>query len=273
MRSLRSSVKSRKAVRRELHGAPHPVPVSDGTVLDHPEGWYRGVMLAPSTLGAQAVSPGCLREVARIIERLEADDYVRYLLTYYRSGLERFGDSWRYADIATVLRAAGLLARPKSYLEIGVRRGRSMAIVAATCPECEILGIDIWRQDYAGMPNPGPDFVRAEMTKLGHTGRLELVNGDSHRLLPKMLAERPEAYFDLVTVDGDHSERGAAQDLHDVLPRVKVGGVIVFDDICHPSHPYLAAVWQGTVAADARFATWEFTELGFGVAFAVRREA
>ena len=57
------------------------------------------------------------------------------------------------------------------------------------------------------------------------------------------------------------------------MPRLKRGGVLVFDDIVHPRHPYLADVWRRVVADDPRFVTWAFTELGYGVALAVRRDA
>ena len=145
-------------------------------------------------------------------------------------------------------------------------------MVAATCPDCAIVGLDLWIPDYAGIPNPGPDFVRTEIKKVGHTGQLELIAGDSHKILPRLFSEHPDTYFDLITVDGDHSERGAAQDLRDVKARLKVGGVIVFDDICHPLHPYLASVWHKVIVQDARFTAWEFTELGYGVAFAIRKK-
>ena len=251
-----------------------PVPFAVQVVFDSPDlgNWYHSVLLGPSTLGFLAVSPACLRQAIHIMERLEPDDYIRYLLAYYRAGLERFGDAWRYADIVTVLLAAAQLIQPQNYLEIGVRRGRSMAMVAATCPECDIVGFDLWTPNYAGMPSPRPDLVCAEMKKLGHTGRLELISGNSHETLPRYFSQHPDAFFDLITVDGDHSERGAEQDLHDVLLRLKVGGVIVFDDICHPSHPYLGDVWHRVVEVNSRFATWQFTELGYGVALAVRRE-
>ena len=49
----------------------------------------------------------------------------------YAGGRGKAGGDWRYADILTVLAAACDLIRPRSYLEIGVRRGRSMAMVAS----------------------------------------------------------------------------------------------------------------------------------------------
>lgn len=233
--------------------------------------WYHPVILGAETVGSLSVDSRCLPEIISILERLEIDDYVRYLLAYYAEGLSRFGDAWKYSDIVTVLFTSARLFRPQSYLEIGVRRGRSMAMVAAVCPQCKIVGFDMWTPNYAGMPNPGADFVRAEMKKLGYEGELELIGGNSHETLPRYLEANPDAFFDLVTVDGDHSDSGARQDIRDVLPRIKVGGGLVFDDICHPSHPYLLAVWQEMICSNPDFSTWEFTDLGYGVAVAVRK--
>ncbi len=251
------------------------VPASEATVFDSSgeRDWYDPVLVSPGALGAAATAPDTLRRVIQIVRQLEPDEYVRYLLAYYENGLSRFGGYWRYADVVTALAAVAQLCCPKSYLEIGVRRGRSMAVVAALAPECDIVGFDCWARDYAGMPNPGPDLVRSEMQKVHHRGTLDLVSGDSHVTLPSYLREHPDAFFDLVTVDGDHAERGAQQDLSDVLPRLKLGGVLVFDDIRHPALPHLGRVWQRIVVADSRYATWEFTELGYGVALAVRRTA
>src|SRR4051812_22687105 len=115
--------------------------------------WYGPVLLGASTVGALASSAECIRQALAVVEKLEPDDYSRYLVAYYKTALDRYGDSWRYADIVTVLRAAAQLLRPAAYLEIGVRGGRSAAVVAATAPDCDIIGFDWWEENYAGMPN------------------------------------------------------------------------------------------------------------------------
>ena len=35
-----------------------------------------------------------------------------------------------------------------------------MAMVLAACPEVEVVGFDMWMEDYAGMENPGANFVK-----------------------------------------------------------------------------------------------------------------
>lgn len=253
---------------------PGSVPYASGSVFD-PEmrSFYDPVILNPSTVATVATDPDSVRRVLDIMSCLEPDDYLRYLAAYYERGLELYGEAWRYADIATVLLAAAQLLRPSNYLEIGVRRGRSMAMMAGVRPTCAMVGFDMWQPNYADMDNPGAEFVRAELTKVGHSGPLDLISGNSHETVPAYLADHPNLFFDVITVDGDHSEIGAEQDLRDVLPRLSIGGIIVVDDTSHPSHPYLWTVWDRQVASDPRYMSWEFTELGYGVAFAVRRKA
>jgi predicted O-methyltransferase YrrM len=234
------------------------------------EAFYSPTILGPSTIAEFASSTGTLQMVRSVLDKLEPDDYVRYLKLYLDEGRQRFGSHWKLLEIMNVLYAAAELIRPRRYLEIGVRRGRSMAMVLAACPEVEAVGFDMWMENYAGMENPGPAFVKSEMKKVSPLAKVQLIDGNSHRTVPKFLEANPETMFDLITVDGDHSEKGALQDLRDVLPRLSMGGAIVFDDISHPQHPYLIKTWRKALAEDGSLASYEFTELGYGVAFAVR---
>jgi len=137
--------------------------------------------------------------------------------------------------------------QPKTYLEVGVRRGFSMAMVAARSPEAEIYGLDLWIPGYAASPNPGPRFVQSEMRKIGYEKTVQLINGDSHRTLPAFFLDerasirdrlklrwdaktRPTS-FELIMIDGDHTLLGAYQDLLDTMPHCAIGGAVVFDDI------------------------------------------
>jgi predicted O-methyltransferase YrrM len=233
--------------------------------------YYDGVVVGAETIAARALAPATLERVLGTLRLLEPDDYLSYVSDFVAAGRSHAGESWRYADILTVLAAAAELLQPDSYLEIGVRRGRSAAVLASVAPECAIVGVDLWEGGYAGMDNPGPQLVRRELEKIGHRGPLELLQGNSHELLPRLLDERLDLTFDIVTVDGDHSPDGAERDLLDVLPRLRIGGVLVFDDVRHPAHPELHEVWERTVVSDRRYAAWRFDGVGYGVALAVRR--
>ena len=233
--------------------------------------WYPSVMIGAAALGNQVLRPETVAEANSLLASLTPDDYSTYLQNFYADGLRRFGKDWGYGDIVTVLLVLARHIQPRNYLEIGVRRGRSVCTVASRAPTCDLVMFDMWVQDYAGMDNPGPSLVVAELDRIGHIGGRKFIDGNSHETLPAYFAAHPAACFDLITVDGDHSPDGAAQDLADVLPRLTLGGAIVFDDVCHPLHPELSRVWHQMVIEDPRFSSWSCNDVGYGVAFAIRR--
>jgi len=234
--------------------------------------WYDLPLLGPSTLLPHVSGALAVKEVIAVIKQLSRDKYLDFLLNFYEHGLERFGSDWVYADLNTVLLGIAKVLQPESYLEIGIRRGRSMAMVASQVRTCQIVGFDLWVKGYAGMDNPGESLVRQELTAVGYVGNADFIAGDSHKTVPAYFKLHPNcSFFDLITVDGDHSFEGARQDLEKVIPHLKVGGVLVFDDISNRSHPELFDLWEQLVAADQRFAAYAFTEVGFGVAFAIRK--
>jgi predicted O-methyltransferase YrrM len=233
--------------------------------------WYTPVMLDPETIFSRARQSSTADNVMRVLETLESDSYSVYVSAYLKEGREKFGADWSYLDILNVLIACAELIQPRSYLEIGVRRGRSIAMVASAAPKAELYGFDLWATNYAGMENPGPAFVESELRKIGATGKIEFVSGNSHETLPTFFAKHPELQLDLVTVDGDHGEKGAREDLLSVLPKIARGGAIVFDDISHPLHPDLYRVWTNALLdCGLRFVSGAYTALGYGVAVAVR---
>ncbi|MEJ7848051.1 MAG: class I SAM-dependent methyltransferase [Pyrinomonadaceae bacterium] len=188
--------------------------------------------------------------------------------------------------------------QPKAYLEIGVRRGFSMAMVAARSPETEIYGFDLWVPDYAGVPNPGPKFVKSEIRKTGYGREVHLINGDSHVTLPAFFRNERSGFwdrlrygwtsqtvpdeFDLMMIDGDHSLAGAYQDLLDTMPHCSIGGAVVFDDIMPgalkkeegEADPHgwtnLLGVWHAVQQQFPNFRYFEFLRDLPGVGVAVR---
>lgn len=251
------------------------LPMCTDVVLANTHGlattWYPPVLGGAKTLAQDLFHAPVYNGVMDILKKLKGDDYSSFLIQFMERGLATYGQTWRYADICTVLYALSKRLGVSDYLEIGVRQGRSLAMVAATSPTANIVGFDLWLKNYAGMDNPGPNFVHKEMHNVGYTGHLHFVSGNSHETVPRYFEAYPEATFDLITVDGDHSPEGAMQDLLTVLPRLRIGGALVFDDIVHPKHTYLADIWNRAIASRPNFSTFAFTDLGYGVAFAIRR--
>jgi predicted O-methyltransferase YrrM len=135
------------------------------------------------------------------------------------------------ADIRALLFYLAKKTKPAAYLEIGVRRGFSMAMVAAGNPACNLYGFDAWIPNYARVDNPGPAFVASEIAKFNRSGGLTFVDGNSRETLPRFFADNPDLQPDLILIDGDHSPEGATADLTLCLPRLAPGGCLVFDDL------------------------------------------
>jgi len=241
------------------------------SIFKYGKNFFGSVILNPATLANYAMSLDLWRDLLSFHRQLATDEYVDYLDAFYRECTLRFGAHWRYLDIVNLLLAASKTLQPRNYLEIGVRRGRSACTVARGCSNVNIVAFDMWAANYAGMENPGPAFVESQLKANHHTGQLLFINGDSHQTVPAFFRENQETEFDLITVDGDHTEAGAWQDLEAVIPRLAPGGVLVFDDIAHPAHPYLLGVWQRALEQYSFLSSYEFTETGYGVAFAIRR--
>lgn len=243
----------------------------NNSIFKYKENYFGPVLLNTTTLANFAVSGELLEELLSFHTELINDKYVEYVDAFYREGLKRFGIYWSYMDIINVLYAASKLVKPINYLEIGVRRGRSLCTVVRGNPDVNIYAFDMWLSNYAGMDNPGPDFVLNELNIHGHRGQVSFVNGNSHETIPQFFNENPELKFDLITVDGDHSEEGALKDLLNVIPKLNVGGVIVFDDISHPAHMYLYDVWKKALNEFPELSSFEFVESGYGIAFAIKK--
>lgn len=256
-----------KYISNKLKSTP---TVEKSTYVSTPQ-WLRPTLTGKETIEAIILDYKNITDSLEILKNLPKDEYVNFLIKYYSKGISSYGKNWRYADIVTVLNGITKNITINSYLEIGVRTGRSMATVVKNTNACEIVGFDLWVKDYAGMKNPGPEDVKELMDRFGHNGNIELISGDSSKTVPNYFNAHPDKYFDLITVDGDHRIRGAKKDLKNIMPRLKIGGFLVFDDISSPHHPYLSGLWNSLVKSNPQFETYEFDSVGLGVAVAVRK--
>jgi predicted O-methyltransferase YrrM len=231
---------------------------------------HYGVYFPPTaqTLGAAAMSDEALLFSEDVMEKLTPDEALTLALHFRRWGRGKFGAYWRHADLVSTLWAAATCVRPKTYLEIGVLRGRSAALVGAVCPDVAIYGFDLWIPSYSGIESPGPDFARQEIAKAGHTGQVTLISGDSRKTVPAFLREHPDLYFDIVSIDGDKSIDVAWSDFAATLPRLKVGGIVVSDDL--QMFPWLFRPWNRMIENNYRYVTWEFSNGDVGMKAAIR---
>tara|TARA_Y100000588_G_C14280386_1_gene936817 strand:+ start:7734 stop:8570 length:837 start_codon:yes stop_codon:yes gene_type:complete len=228
-------------------------------------------LVGAQTLGKQMTNHHSITDALEILDKITPNDDVEFAKKFYKKGLEIYGDNWVYADINTALITISRNVDVQNYMEIGVRRGRSMAMLASKSPNANLYGFDMWIQNYCGSENPGPEFVEEELRSVGFSGNAKFIDGDSKKTVPVFFKENPDLFFDVITVDGDHSIGGATVDLKNVIERLKIGGILVFDDITSQEHSYLDKVWNKTIKNRDNFYTYEFGDIGLGVAIAIRK--
>ena len=258
----------REIVNKSISKAPLQ---SETTFIDKNSNWYYPVFAGPSSFKKSMTSSETIRSVLCVLKKLDSDKYVDFNIDYFQRGLDRFGDDWQCGDINTALYSICKKISVKNYMEIGVRRGRSMAMVASLHPNASIVGFDMWIKDYVGIENPGPEFVKSELKKFKFNGELSFINGNSKQTVPKFFKDNKGAFFDIITVDGDHTKKGANIDLTNVIPRLKVGGFLVFDDIVNPWHTQLKKLWVNKIQKNKRFLSYTFEETGYGVGVAIKK--
>ena len=188
-------------------------------------------------------SPTVKQRVHYIISHLTQDRWLSNDLRNYSGASTQAQSQW--FDILSFLNWYAHNFKPKNYLEVGVRRGRSMSQVLVGSPDTDTYGFDMWIPGYAAEENPGPEFVLSEMEKLGVKKQPTFIVGNSHETLPSFFSnpEHPQE-FDLINIDGDHSYSGAKMDLDIAFSHLAPGGALVFDDISHHAHPELTTLWD-----------------------------
>jgi len=214
---------------------------------------------------------GSLNIHQRLLEvygKIEGDEYLDKDIQTLQS---RVRDNQVYWDLCCALAAYTTLHAPTAYLEIGVRRGRSASVVAAINPAIDLYLFDLWHADYAGVPNPGPAFVHNQLDRVGHRGKRMFHSGYSQETVPAFFSQmdRPET-FSMMTVDGDHRDEGARRDLDNVIGVLSNDGMLVFDDIVHPTYPTLCGMWREFVSRQSCLCTRENLSDATGTALAIR---
>jgi len=158
-------------------------------------------------------------------------------------------------------------ARPERYLEIGTRDGGSLTVVLDNAPTLRrIVCADTWGGDWGGSARGSHAHIERMLQLRLYDGTVRFLDGDSKETIPTLRES-----FDLVLVDGDHSEEGGRADLANCWPLVTAGGCIAFHDITHPAHPYLLDVWNEFVARHAREIQSHHTIMEpYGVGYCIR---
>jgi hypothetical protein len=119
----------------------------------------------------------------------------------------------------------------KTICEIGFNGGHSAGLWLLANPLANVIMFDIWTHPYA---EPAEDFLRSPLAEkygiIDGNNRLKIIKGSSHKTLKSYATEHPHS-CDIISVDGDHTLKGAIEDLEDVLPLVRnENALILIDD-------------------------------------------
>jgi len=151
-------------------------------------------------------------------------------------GAERLSTSGYDIHDALIF-ACGFIA-PRSYLEIGVDGGGSFfAVLEAAEIEYAVL-CDVWNPDYCKHGLDGHEHIERQLQGRG-LKRVQFLDGDSRQKIPELSGQ----VFDLITVDGGHTEEIATADLENCWPLLREGGMLAFDDVGHTQYPHLEGVF------------------------------
>lgn len=163
----------------------------------------------------------------------------------------------------TVHEYLALGASASSYLEVGCREGHSLrAVVAANVETLTSVTIcDTWESHYGGTGRGSHAHIDELLRSIGYIGQSRFLDGRSSEMLPLLMDER----FDLILIDGDHSDAVAESDLRHAARLLAPGGRIVFDDICHPAHLSLRGVAERFAASTGMAAEYFVDDNGFAV--------
>ena len=247
------------------------IPRQKNNYLDYNgEKLFDPIIYTPDFIYDEIKSPLYNKEIAKILNSQQDEPYVRFVQKYYKTISLKHKKHSNYVDMIKVLHIISKLIKPENYLEIGVRRGRSISIVANNSPSCDLYAFDMWIKNYTNVENPGPRIVKKELKKINHRGKIHFFNGNSRKTIPQFKLKNQNIFFDLICVDGDHSFYGAAVDLRNTIEMLKIGGYLIFDDTNSFEHPFLKNVWKNTFKNRDDFITKEFNELGLGVSIATR---
>lgn len=193
------------------------------------------------------------------IEKTNETPDLKALRDYIESNIFGFGERsfyWMWKLICDTQK------EDFKFLEIGVFRGQTLALIRMLKPDCEIYGITPldstdghWESDYA-----------ADIIKLHDDFTLEQPNIIVGLSTDDEIEFRTRAFgpYDIIYIDGGHAHDVVKYDLKYYSPTIKKGGYLVIDDCCH-KYKIPSGMFPGietvSKAVDQWFPNEDFKEL------------
>lgn len=163
-----------------------------------------------------------------LIAKTNSDPKLKELRDYIESKIFGFGERSFYHLFK-------LLSDTKTYdmkfLEIGVFRGQTLALMRILKPKAKIYGITPFSTRNDGVTEHWESDYRADVKKLHDYFKLEqpkIIEGLSTTL--DVVNEASKQSWDMIYIDGGHDYETAKSDVFTYSSFVKLGGYLIIDD-------------------------------------------
>lgn len=180
------------------------------------------------------------------------------------------------------LQAIGEIAdtvKPKNVLEIGSFAGRSSVCWAKNLPESKITCVDPWGPDaildvwwmatdsYVWQPFSADEKKRSLysifLERTHPYPNISQYRIDSKRFLP--IAQQLGLKYDLIFIDGDHSEQGFMTDLRISAALLNTDGTLVMHDYKNKELPHMTGMFNNWCRVyGKRIVEWDGTMIAAG---------
>jgi len=210
----------------------------------------------------EPVTNSAVFALLRILKQLNpGDTYYDNYMWHYKKRRNSFVDYYH------LLWNMGASLPINRILEIGCRTGISACQLLAS--KISFEGVKLTLFDLFGDGFLSPNLVLRNLKAIGFPAeQVEIIKGDSLQTVPAYIETKPEPY-DYVLVDGNHDWKYAQKDLENVLPLIKKGGILFFDDIA-PDGCKLIDLWQAFKSNHPEFYCTENMD-GKGIGVGVRK--
>lgn len=113
----------------------------------------------------------------------------------------------------------------KKIIEIGVNACHSLLLMLIVNPDAEYLLFDLNVHKYT---KPTIEYIKNEFPNT----KIEIIYGNSTETIKKYILDNPSQLnsYDLIHLDGGHTEDIFSQDYYNSKKLIKDNGVIIFDD-------------------------------------------
>jgi len=125
----------------------------------------------------------------------------------------------------------------KEILEVGCLEGNATNWFLGRFPEAKVSVVDWFKLEQDLYPKELTFDLESTFRRNinDNIDRVTVYVGDSHKILPQLITKNKR--YDLIYIDGDHTSRGAIQDIVDSFRLLKPSGFMVIDDYVWKHYP------------------------------------